>query len=499
MIRQIVIFFCSIIAIVPMQTLTLFAEEEPSADMPSNLSEQTQVCVLCHKNYTPGIVEDWFTSRHSKTTPEQALKKPELERRISNEAVPESLRSIVVGCYECHSQNPSAHKDNFEHFGFHINVIVSPNDCKTCHLIEAEQYSVSKKAHALENLQQNPVYHNFVEAALGVKEVKSGKITSAGASETSKAETCYGCHGTRVAVNGMKKIPSSMGDIDVPDLTNWPNQGVGRINPDGSLGACTACHPRHSFSIEIARKPYTCSQCHLAPDVPAFEVYGESKHGNIFFSDGHKWNWDSVPWKIGKDMKVPTCATCHNSLLVTPGGKMVARRTHDFGARLWVRIFGLIYSHPQPKDGRTYLIKNKDGLPLPTTFRGEPASEYLIDKNEQIRRQTEMKHICRNCHTTDWIDGHFAKLEATINETNRMVHSSTELMFKAWDEGWADISNPFDETIEHKWLAQWFFYADSIRFGSAMMGPDYTTFKNGWWELTTNLFQLRDLLQSQKK
>jgi len=29
-----------------------------------------------------------------------------------------------------------------------------------------------------------------------------------------------------------------------------------------------ACHPRHGFSIEVARKPYTCSQCHLEPDVP---------------------------------------------------------------------------------------------------------------------------------------------------------------------------------------------------------------------------------------
>ena len=85
----------------------------------------------------------------------------------------------------------------------------------------------------------------------------------------------------------MKKIFSKVGEIDVPDLANWPNQGVGRINPDGSLGACTSCHPRHSFSIEVARKPYTCSQCHLEPYVPAFEVYKESKHGNIFLSKQH--------------------------------------------------------------------------------------------------------------------------------------------------------------------------------------------------------------------
>ena len=132
------------------------AEEEWPVSMPPPTSEETQVCILCHKNYTPGIVEDWLKSRHSKNTPEMARKKSPIERRISSEVIPDALQSTVVGCYEFHSLNASAHKDNFEHFGFRINVIVSPNDCKTCHSVEVDQYSVSKKAHALENLQQNP-------------------------------------------------------------------------------------------------------------------------------------------------------------------------------------------------------------------------------------------------------------------------------------------------------------------------------------------------------
>jgi len=296
----------------------------------------------------------------------------------------------------------------------------------------------------------------------------------------------------------MKKIFSKMGDIDVPDLANWPNQGVGRINPDGSLGACTSCHPRHNFSIEVARKPYTCSQCHLEPDVPAFEVYKESKHGNIFFSMQHEWNWNSVPWRVGKDFQAPTCATCHNSLITTPDNKVIVSRTHDFGARLWVRLFGLIYTHPQPKNGKTYVIKNKEGLPLPTSFTGELASEYLIDKNEQMRRQIEMKKVCQGCHNTDWVNQHFVKLDATIAETDRMSLSATLLLQKAWNEGLADPANPFDETIERLWTKQWFFYANSVRYASAMGGPDFATFKNGWWELTANLHEMLKLSQNQK-
>jgi len=478
-------------------TETLGGEEYLVA-MPPQISDQSQVCILCHRNYTPGIVEDWLKSRHSKTTPELALKKPPLERRISSEVIPETLQATVVGCYECHSLNASAHKDNFEHFGFMINVIVSPNDCRTCHSVEVDQYSVSKKAHAVGNLQQNPLYHTFGETITGVKEIKDDKLFSLGSSEHTKSETCYACHGTVVTVKGMKKIFSKMGEIDVPDLANWPNQGVGRINPDGSLGACTSCHPRHSFSIEVARKPYTCGQCHLEPDVPAFEVYKESKHGNIFFSMQHEWNWNNVPWRVGKDFQAPTCATCHNSLITTPDNKVIVSRTHDFGARLWVRLFGLIYTHPQPKSGKTYVIKNKEGLPLPISYTGELASEYLIDKNEQMQRQTEMKKVCQGCHNTDWVNQHFVKLDATIAETDKMCLSATQLLQKAWNEGLADPSNPFDETIERLWIRQWFFYANSVRYASAMGGPDFATFKNGWWELTANLHEILKLSQNQK-
>jgi hypothetical protein len=312
-------------------------------------------------------------------------------------------------------------------------------------------------------------------------------------------ETCLGCHGTKVEVKGLKTLTTKIGDITVPDLTNWPNQGVGRDNPDGSLGACTACHPRHGFSIEVARKPYTCNQCHLEPDVPAWNVYKESKHGNIFSSKYHEWDFTSVPWKAGKDFGAPTCATCHNSLLATPEGEQVIARSHDFGARLWVRLFGLVYAHPQPKSGDTTVIRNKDGLPLPTTFTGIPASEYLIDKAEQDRRLASMKSVCNNCHGTNWIAGHFEKLDNTVKETNGMTLAATMLLLEAWEkgleQGLPQKSNPFDESIEQLWLKQWLFFSNSTRYASAMTGaPDYAAFHYGWWDLTNNLVQMRNMI-----
>ena len=105
--------------------------------------------------------------------------------------------------------------------------------------------------------------------------------------ELTLSDACRQCHGTVVDVKGFATRETDQGDMSFPVLTGWPNQGVGRINPDGSKGSCSACHTRHQFAIEMARKPYTCSQCHKGPDVPAFKVYEVSKHGNIYSALGH--------------------------------------------------------------------------------------------------------------------------------------------------------------------------------------------------------------------
>jgi hypothetical protein len=481
-----------ILIIFVLSTAAVGASEKAESTTKTAWSKQTQECLECHRLYHPGLVADWEASRHAHTLPENALKLPVLQRRISAETVPDHLAGVAVGCFECHSLNADRHPDNFEHFGHKINLVVTPNDCQTCHPVEAEQYAGSKKAHASVILDGNAVYHGLVNTLVSVKEVtEEGQIVAQPVTENARNETCFACHGSKVEVIGKKTITTDLGELEVPALSNWPNQGVGRINPDGSRGACTACHPRHSFSIEIARKPHTCSQCHMEPDVPAWNVYRESKHGNIYDSKRQEWNWTAVPWKIGADFRAPTCAACHNSMIASPDGEVIVPRTHDFGARLWVRIFGLPYSHPQPKQGDTTLIRNKDGQPMPTALTGEPAFDFLIDKAEQHKRQNNFKKVCQACHGQDWVNLQMAKLEETVKETDRMTLAATRLLQQAQKKGLIDPKNLFDEPLEQKWVRQWMFYANSVRYGTAMMGADHATFKNGWWNLTENLQEMK--------
>ena len=365
------------------------------------VSEATQGCLDCHAVFHPGIVADWQKSRHVAITPGQAMAVAGVARKVSSTDVPEPLQTVVVGCAECHTLRNETHADAFNHNEVDIHVVVTPDDCATCHGQERSQYAENIMAHAWKNLAENTVYQDLQRTILGKTAFAAGKITFTPADAMTRADTCFYCHGTRLEVTGSETRETDAGDLEFPVIAGWPNQGVGRINPDGSAGACSACHTRHRFSIEMARKPYTCKECHVGPDVPAFKVYTASKHGNIFSSMHSDWDFTSVPWIIGEDFTAPTCAACHISLLVNTDGEVVNERTHRMSDRLAWRIFGLIYAHPQPKSPDTSVIRNKDGLALPTDFAGGLADTFLIDKAEQSARRDRMGQTCKTAMAPD--------------------------------------------------------------------------------------------------
>ena len=472
-------------------TTTVWAKEPP-------ISEDTQACLECHAMIFPAMLQDWEKSRMSRITPAQAMKQPEIKRRISAEKIPDALRDVVVGCAECHTLNAPNHKDSFEHNGYQVHIVVSPNDCATCHPVERKEYDENLMAHAHGNLVNNTLYQDLAASVNDTPSFSRGKLSFHPASDATQAESCLFCHGTEVKRTGTRNKETDFGEMSLPVLSGWPNQGVGRINPDGSKGCCTACHPRHQFDIGTARKPYTCSECHKGPDVPAYQVYAVSKHGNIFSSLGGQSSWDfgSVPWTVGKDFTAPTCAACHVSQIVTTDGTSVAKRTHRMNDRLYQRLFGLIYAHPHPVSPDTTLIRNSAGLPLPTELTGEPVSRYLIDADEQKQRKQTLQKVCLACHGTGWVQGHFDRFENTLQTTNARTLAATRILLSAWDSGVArgpaQKDSIFNDTIEKMWVEQWLFYANSTRFASAMAGADYGVFANGRWSLSKNLREMLD-------
>ncbi|MBD3297488.1 MAG: hydroxylamine oxidase [candidate division Zixibacteria bacterium] len=460
------------------------------------LSEASDACITCHETATPGIVADWARSRHATVTPSAALAMPEMSRRVSNPDIPDSLSSIVVGCAECHLQRASAHADSYDHNGYLIHTVVTPMDCAACHPSEQGQYAQNLMSNAHVNLTNNDVYQQFMSATNDLVSWRHLELAGTAMDSATNNMSCYFCHGTKVTVDGFAERNTVFGAMTFPKLTGWPNRGVGRMNPDGTMGACTPCHARHQFSIEVARQPYTCSECHKGPDVPAYKIYSVSKHGNIYSSMRSTYDFSAVPWTVGEDFNAPTCAVCHVSLIQNTDGDIVARRTHQMNNRIDTRIFGLIYAHPHPRSPETWHIRNEAGLQLPTNFDGSFVSEALIDEQEQKRRRTEMQTVCRACHSRQWVDGHFRQFDHVNTVTNEQTKTATAIMGTVWQDGLAaglaTADNPFDEAIEKLWIEHWFFYANTVRLATAMAGADYGVFANGRFQLARNIQEMAD-------
>jgi hypothetical protein len=295
-------------------------------------------------------------------------------------------------------------------------------------------------AHAHGNLMGNSLYQLLTQSINSLPVVEGSRVVMKPSERGTDEESCLYCHGTRLEVTGTRTRETEMGAMEFPVIAGWPNQGVGRINLDGSKGSCSACHTRHDFSIEMARKPHTCKECHVGPDVPAAKVYEASKHGNIYSSKGSGWDFDAVPWTIGRDFGAPMCAGCHMSLLVDTEGKMVVQRSHEVKDRLPWRIFGLIYAHPHPREADTTVIQNAGGLPLPTDLDGTFAERFLYTEQEREKARKEMQSSCLACHSRSWVDGHWERFMSTIRHTNGATLAATQLMQGCGSGTWPSIT-----------------------------------------------------------
>jgi hydroxylamine dehydrogenase len=375
-----------------------------------------QLCVTCHMSQTPGLYKQWNDSQHGQ---------------------------LGVNCLDCHKAEPGD-KDGFDHMGQRISIIVTPKDCSKCHSTEFEEMDGSHHSHAgnilasLDNL--------LGEVVGGPAAVTAG---------------CKQCHGAKVEIGADGK----------PTAGGWPNTGIGRINPDGSKGSCTACHGRHHFSKAQARTPDTCGKCHVGPDHPQKEVYEESKHGIIYKAMHEEMNLDSDKWIAGVDyVAAPTCATCHMSAAIDEP------KTHNVGDRI-------SWTLRPPISKRINLVRLEngeefdvpEGKPLPKVGDEAKGSKVVEVVSWEERRQ-KMKNVCRACHTSSVIEGHYTQFDNVVDLYNeKFAEPIAAVMAELKNNGYITKA-PFDEAIEWTWWEIWHHEGRRARHGASMSGPDYT-----WW------------------
>ncbi|MCG8450076.1 MAG: hypothetical protein MI725_10930 [Pirellulales bacterium] len=445
-------------------------------------------CVDCHRQSSPGIIDHWTGSTH-------AVK--------------------GVGCVECHKAE-KGDIDAFNHYGALIATIVTPKDCSRCHKTETAEFIASHHAKAgnilasLDNFLAETV--EGARVPFNPHSPTPGRDFDIVDGMASVNVGCKQCHGSKIALEGtdgsmitvdelqpdkdgkptnlqaVSLVKKSESGRPVLHTSSWPNTGIGRINLDGSLGSCSACHSRHDFSPRRARQPENCGKCHLGPDHPQKEIYEESKHGVAYRDLKRHMNLDAHEWVLGKDYtQAPTCATCHMSGHTRNGGRV----THDPGERIsWTNRPPV--SKVMDTDIHGKVITETD-----------PVKRQELIHSSWLDKRQEMMQVCLHCHTQNYVNAFYKQYDDfVVNYNEKFAKPGQQLMATLKEQNLITSTN-FDEEIEWTWFYLWHHEGRRARHGASMMAPDYAHW-HGMYEVAERFYmelipQAREIVHHAKE
>jgi nitrate/TMAO reductase-like tetraheme cytochrome c subunit len=336
-------------------------------------------CASCHINQQFSVVHEYELSAHA-------------QRRIN--------------CLDCHQ--PADGQEKHDHHGFVITMRLTAANCRSCHERVYQQFLRSRHAapswaavYGSEPFRDEQIDHSERFHPGGCRRAANALVGIEGG--PAAASGCAKCH------------------------------AIGKPNADGTIGTCTACHTRHTSSVEIARLPSTCGQCHMGPDHSQLEIYTESKHGVLFEAQRKLLNLAADPNNLtSRDMFVPTCSTCHMS------GLNGANVTHDTSERLSYHL----------------------------------AAEVSDKRPNFAQAQANMKDICLNCHTRRVVDQVYGEAEAVVASTNEKVLAVKSIVDGLRTDGLLE-KKPFAHPIDFNYFDLWHYDGRTSKHGAFMGGADF--------------------------
>jgi len=363
------------------------------------LANSSDECVTCHRDATPGIVNQFSHS---------------------------TMAAAEVTCRDCH-EVAADYPGAVEHEGDTILAAPTTARCEECHEDEVAQYYQSR--HSLPSWV----------AVVGSVDLSPNLL----AMYQAVPEGSFAPDKSRNAIAAIE------GPVMTP-FTCESCHSIGAPAVDGSVGRCQKCHLRHEYSLEQARKPETCNNCHIGPDHPQWEIYQESAHGIQYATMGEDWNWDAEAGNLTvSDFPAPTCAICHMS------GFGTSPTTHDVGDRLSWFLFA-------------------------------PLSQQRPDWQGNRQR---MQAVCFECHNENFINDLYAAADAATEHVNGWVQQSDDLMAPLKEQGLL-TPEQFDEPIDFTYFDLWHYWGRTTKFGMWMQGADYSQW-HGAYPLLNTMEELR--------
>lgn len=330
---------------------------------------------------------------------------------------------------------------------------VSSRNCKKCHEKKVEEFSKGKHAYAWSALKSQPTTD---DQPWQIMEGEKG---------------CGGCH------------------------------KIGRDE-----GQCDSCHTRHKFSAAEARRPEACSTCHMGFDHPQWEMYITSKHGAIYQSEKHNYDFDK---KIGdwykepydassKTPRAPVCVTCHmqdgDHSVDTSWGFLALRLPED------------------DEEWMGYRVKILQGLGV-LDWDGKPTERlsemvgpnYMakLTKEEWQEERDKMIKVCGQCHGERWGKDELDKVDGIIKEADKLMAEAVDIVEGLYRDGLlprpkdypphVDLLRYYEVQSEIEQKLYFMFLEHRMRTfqGAFHANPDYMHWY-GWAEMKRDLSEIRE-------
>jgi hypothetical protein len=278
-------------------------------------------------------------------------------------------------------------------------------------------------------------------------------------------------------------------------------------------GQCDSCHTRHRFSAAEARRPEACATCHMGFDHPQWEMYATSKHGVVYETEKHNYDfskkikdWYAEPYDASlKTPRAPVCVTCHmqdgDHAVMTSWG-FLALRVPEEDPEWW-----------------GYRAKIMEGLGVTLkTEEGKKALTEMVVANQMARLTKEdwqkerdkMVNICAGCHGESWAKGELDKVDGIIKEADKLMAEAVDIVQGLYKAGILEAPKGFPNSvdilryyeakseIEQKLYFMFLEHRMRTFQGAFHANPDYAHWY-GWAEMKRSLAEIREEAKKLKK
>ncbi len=312
-------------------------------------------------------------------------------------------------------------------------------------------------------------------------------------------KVCAECHAKQVEQFSAGKHALGEASIEaIPMLALQPESvrkaacaschSVGRKNPDGSVGKCDACHTRHLFSKEEARKPEACETCHMGEDHSQYEMWRSAKHGVIHHLQGEKG-------------RAPVCQTCHmqegDHAVITGWGFLGLRLPvpDDTWTKDTMTIVRALGPWGRDDAGMAARVKAIQDLQL-----------ARLDARSFNLAREKMLQTCAKCHSYSFGQAHLDNADQIVRETTHLLAESVRVV----EDLYADELLPrtadgpkhpdlllFYESpteIEQELYRMFLFHRQKAFQGAMHANPDYMHWF-GWAPMKSSAQRIRELAE----